>query len=88
LIDHEYKDTKLFILDFEATSFIDHSGTEMLEGLYDELQQRGIKLKAANMYGPLKDSLQKTKLEEEIVESTVSLTIEDCIEMWELETRN
>ncbi|MBI4814086.1 MAG: SulP family inorganic anion transporter [Methanobacterium sp.] len=88
LIDHEYKDTKLFILDFEATSFIDHSGTEMLEGLYDELQQRGIKLKAANMYGPLKDSLQKTKLEEEIVESTVSLTIEDCIEVWEMETRN
>jgi sulfate permease, SulP family len=88
LIDHEYKDTKLFILDFEATSFIDHSGTEMLEDLYDELKQRGIKLKAANMYGPLRDSLQKTKLEDEIVESTVSLTIEDCIEIWELETRN
>ncbi|MDD4378114.1 MAG: SulP family inorganic anion transporter [Eubacteriales bacterium] len=87
LIDHEYKDTKLFILDFEATSFIDHSGTEMLEDLYDELKQRGIKLKAANMYGPLRDSLQKTKLEEEIVESTVSLTIEDCIEIWGLETR-
>ncbi|EKQ51851.1 MAG: high affinity sulfate transporter 1 [Methanobacterium sp. Maddingley MBC34] len=88
LIDHEYKDTKLFILDFEATSFIDHSGTEMLEDLYDELKQRGIKLKAANMYGPLRDSLQKTKLEDELVESTVSLTIEDCIEIWELETRN
>jgi sulfate permease, SulP family len=88
LIDHEYKDTKLFILDFEATSFIDHSGTEMLEDLYDELKQRGIKLKAANMYGPLRDSLQKTKLEKEIVESTTSLTIEDCIEIWESETGN
>ena len=25
LVDNEYKDTKLFILDFEATAFIDHS---------------------------------------------------------------
>ncbi len=37
------------------------------------------------MYGPLRDSLQKTKLEKEIVESIVSLTIEDCIELWEAE---
>ena len=88
MADHEYTDTKLLILDFEATSFIDHSGTEMLEDLYDELNRRGIKLKAANMYGPLRDSLQKTKLEAEIVESPTSLTIEDCIEIWKSETGN
>lgn len=88
MVDHEYTDTKLLILDFEATSFIDHSGTQMLEDLYDELNRREIKLKAANMYGPLRDSLQKTKLESEIVESPTSLTIEDCIEIWESETGN
>jgi sulfate permease, SulP family len=88
LVDVEYKNTKLFILDLEASAFIDHSGIEMLEDLYDELKSRDIKLKAANMYGPVRDSLQKTKLEKEIVESKIPLTIEDCIELWELETRD
>jgi high affinity sulfate transporter 1 len=85
LVDKEYKDTKLFILDFEATSFIDYTGMEMLEELNDELKRRGIKIKAANVYGPLRDSIKKTKLEKEIVDSTVCLTIEDCIERWETE---
>jgi len=85
LVDNEYKDTKLFVLDFEATPFIDYSGIEMLEELYSELTSRGIKIKAANMYGPLRDSIRKTKLEQEIVESKVCLSIEDCIEMWESE---
>ena len=43
LVDHEYKDTKLFIFDFEATAFIDHSGIEMLEELYDELMKGTLK---------------------------------------------
>ena len=85
LVDYEYKDTKLFILDFEATAFIDHSGIEMLEDLYDELKSRNIEIKAANIYGPLNDSLHHTKLEEEIAKSDFSLTIEDCIELWERE---
>ena len=38
LVDNEYKDTKLFVLDFEASSFIDYTGIEMLEELYDELK--------------------------------------------------
>ena len=85
LVDNEYKDTKLFVLDFEASSFIDYTGIEMLQDLYDELKSRGIKIKAANMYGPLRDFIQKTKLEEEIVDSEVCLSIEDCIERWESE---
>lgn len=88
LVDHEYKDIKLFILDFEATVFIDHSGIEMLEELYDELMQRDIQIKAANIYGPLKDSLYNTKLKDEIVESELPLTVEDCVELWEEENSN
>jgi high affinity sulfate transporter 1 len=88
LVDNEYKDTKLFVLDFEATPFIDYSGIEMLEELYEELSRRGIKIKAANIYGPLRDSIKKTKLEQEIVESEICLTIEDCIERWESEKKN
>jgi high affinity sulfate transporter 1 len=87
LVDTEYKDTKLFVLDFEATSFIDYSGIEMLEELYDELNRRGIKIKAANMYGPLRDSIRKTKLEQEIVESKFCLTIDQCIKRWESEKK-
>ncbi|WP_414469114.1 SulP family inorganic anion transporter [Methanobacterium sp. ACI-7] len=85
LVDHKYKDTKLFVLDFEATSFIDYSGIEMLEELTDELKQRGIKIKAANMYGPLRDSIRKTRLEKEIVESKFCLNIDQCIKRWEKE---
>ncbi|MGZ4857683.1 MAG: STAS domain-containing protein, partial [Methanobacteriaceae archaeon] len=88
LVDNEYRDTKLFVLDFEATPFIDYSGIEMLEELYEELSRRGIKIKAANIYGPLRDSIKKTKLEQEIVESEICLTIEDCIERWESEKKN
>ena len=85
LVDKEYKDTKLFVLDFEASSFIDYTGIEMLQDLYEELKQRGIKIKAANMYGPLRDFIRKTKLEDEIVDSEVCLSIEECIERWESE---
>ena len=85
LVDKEYKDTKLFVLDFEASSFIDYTGIEMLQDLYEELKHRGIKIKAANMYGPLRDFIRKTKLEDEIVDSEVCLSIEECIERWESE---
>lgn len=85
LVDTKYKDTKLFVLDFEATSFIDYSGIEMLEDLTDELKQRSIHIKAANMYGPLRDSIRKTRLEKEIVESKFCLTIDQCIKRWEKE---
>ena len=55
----------------------------MLEELYDELILREITFKVANMYEPIRDSLKKTKLEKEIVESEVPLTIEDCLQIWE-----
>jgi high affinity sulfate transporter 1 len=88
LVDKDYKDTELFILDLEATAFIDHSAIEMLEELYDELKLREITFKVANMYEPIRDSLRKTKLEKEIVESEVPLTIEDCIGLWESEKKD
>lgn len=87
LVDYEYNDTKLFILDFEATPFIDYSGIEMLEELVDEMKQRGIKVKGANMYGLLRDSIRKTRLEQEIVDSKFCLTIDECIKRWESEEK-
>ncbi len=87
LVEGEYKDTKLFVLDFEATSFIDYSGIEMLEELVDELKSRGIKVKAANVYGPLRKSIKKTRLEHEIMESKFCLTIDQCLKRWEKEEK-
>jgi MFS superfamily sulfate permease-like transporter len=87
LVDYEYNDTKLFILDFEATPFIDYSGIEMLEELVDEMKRRGIKVKGANMYGLLRDSIRKTRLEKEIVDSKFCLTIDECIKRWESEEK-
>lgn len=83
LVDNVYNDTMLFVLDFEATPFIDYSGIEMLEELTHELKKRGIKVKAANMYGPLRDSIRKTSLKKEIAESKFCLTIDQCIRRWE-----
>ena len=87
LVEGEYRDTKLFVLDFEATSFIDYSGIEMLEELVDELKSRGIKVKAANVYGPLRKSIKKTRLEQEIMESKFCLTIDQCLKRWEKEEK-
>lgn len=83
LVDNKCEGTKLFVLDFESSAFIDYSGIQMLEELNDELKRRGIKIKAANMHGPLRDSIRKTRLEEEIVDPTICLSIEDCVEKWE-----
>ena len=40
------------------------------------------------MYGPLRDFIRKTKLEDEIVDSEVCLSIEECIERWESEKKD
>lgn len=83
LVDKKCEGTKLFVLDFEASAFIDYTGIQMLEELVDELKLRGIKIKGANMHGALRDAIRKSRLEKEIVDSTICLSIEDCIEKWE-----
>ena len=87
LVDHKCEGTKLFVLDFEASAFIDYSGIQMLEELNEELKRRGIKIKAANMHGALRDCIRKSSLEKEIVDTTICLSIEDCIEKWEVENK-
>jgi high affinity sulfate transporter 1 len=87
LVDNKCEGTKLFVLDFESSAFIDYSGIQMLGELNDELKRRGIKIKAANMHGPLRDSIRKTHLEQEIVDPTICLSIEDCVEKWEAQNK-
>jgi SulP family sulfate permease len=88
LVDNKCEGTKLFVLDFEASSFIDYSALQMLEELNEELKRRGIKIRAANMHGPLRDTIRRSSLEEEIVDSTICLSIEDCIEKWETQNKD
>jgi len=88
LVDNQYKDIRLLVLDFEATPFIDFSGIEMLEELTNEMKQRGIKIIGANMYEPLEDLIKKSKLEKEIVDSDFCLTIDECIKRWESEKKD
>ena len=46
-----------------------------------------------NMYNPdvvilgRRDSIRKTRLEQEIVDPTICLSIEDCIEKWEAQNK-
>lgn len=82
LLDNEYKDAKLLILDLEATSFIDITGIEMLSELSTELKSRDITIKAANISGPVRDTLRKTDLE--IGEINVCVNVGDCIKYWQL----
>ena len=88
LVDNQYKDIRLLVLDFEATPFIDFSGIEMLEELTNEMKQRGIKIIGTNMYEPLEDLIKKSKLEKEIVDSDFCLTIDECIRRWESEKKD
>lgn len=88
LVDNQYKDIRLLVLDFEATPFIDFSGIEMLEELTNEMKQRGIKIIGTNIYEPLEDLIKKSKLEKEIVDSDFCLTIDECIRRWESEKKD
>jgi high affinity sulfate transporter 1 len=88
LVDSRHKETKLFVFDFEATPYVDYSGIEMLEELTDELKIRGIAVKAANIYEPLRDSIKDTKLEKQIVEGNLCLSIDQCISSWVSEKKN
>ena len=81
LLDHEYRDTKLLVLDLESISFIDITGIEMLDELIKELKSRGIIIKAANISNPVRDAFMKTELE--IGEINVCINIEDCIKNWQ-----
>jgi SulP family sulfate permease len=83
LLNHEYRDTKLLVLDLEFTSFIDITGIEMLDELIKELKGRGIIIKAANISNPVRDAFMKTELE--IGEINVCLNIGDCIKNWQTE---
>jgi high affinity sulfate transporter 1 len=83
LLDHEYKDVKLLVLDLESTSFIDITGIEMLDELITELKSKGIIIKAANISNPVRDALMKTELE--IGKINVCINIEDCIKNWQTE---
>jgi sulfate permease, SulP family len=82
LLDNEYRDAKLLIMDLEATSFIDITGIEMLYDLSKELKSRGIILMAANISGPVRDTLRKTDLE--LGKIKVPNTVSDCINDWQL----
>jgi len=83
LLDHEYSDTKLLVLDLEATSFIDISGIEMLNELIKELKSNGIIIKAANISDPVRDAFRKTELE--VGEINICKNIEECIKDWQTE---
>ena len=83
LLDHEYKDKKLLVLDLESTSFIDITGIEMLDELIKELKSRGIRIKAANISNPARDAFMKTELE--IGEINVCINVGDCIKNWQTE---
>ena len=83
LLDHEYMDTKLLVLDLGSTSFIDITGIEMFDELIKELKSRDIIIKAANISNPVRDAFMKTELE--IGEINVCINIEDCIKNWQTE---
>ena len=83
LLDHEYKDTKLIVLDLKSTSFIDITGIEMLDELIKELKSRDIIIKTANISNPVRDAFMKTELE--IGEINVCINIGDCIKNWKTE---
>jgi SulP family sulfate permease len=68
-----------FLLDAQAITDIDVTAAEMLHGLHEELQQKGITLKIAHANLPLRAILERTGLASELQEDSFFASVHECV---------
>jgi len=68
-----------FLLDAQAISDIDVTAMEMLHGLHQELQQKGIALKIAHANLPLRAILDRTGLANELHADSFFASVHECV---------
>ena len=74
---NEYQ--KYLVLDFKAVSFIDITGVDELERLYDELKNRGIELKIVSLHRPVQDVFVSSGFMDKIGKESIFLSYADCV---------
>jgi SulP family sulfate permease len=83
LIETSAEPVRWFLLDAQAITDIDITAAEELQALHKELQQRGVALKIAHANRPLRDTLVKTGLAQEINEESFYHSVHECVEAFE-----
>jgi high affinity sulfate transporter 1 len=73
---------KLVVLDTSPTSFLDITGYDMLEELGQQLSERGIALRLANVSGGIRDFMEKAEFKEKYGISPAKRTISEVIGEW------
>jgi SulP family sulfate permease len=68
-----------FLLDAQAITDIDVTAVETLHALRQELQKKGIALKIAHANPPLRDTLQRTGLANELKEDSFFASVHECV---------
>jgi SulP family sulfate permease len=80
-----------FLLDAQAITELDVTAAESLRGLFLELRQQGIALKVAHANRPLRDTLVRIGLANEMGEESFFPSVHECVNAFqakgELESR-
>ncbi len=78
-LDSNPKVTKV-IIDASAISYLDATGVQGLLDITQSLKEKGIELVLTDVIGPVRDTLHKTGLLQEIGKSNIYLTLNDALE--------
>jgi SulP family sulfate permease len=70
---------KAFVLNAEAIHYIDATAADQLFGLFETLQQRGIRILIAGAIGPTRDRIFKSKLIDVIKPKNLFINTEDAV---------
>ena len=76
----KHSEVNRVLLDASAISHIDASATQGLSDLVQTLDEKQVEVMIAGLVGPVRDSLHKTGLLQEIGEEHIFLTLNDALE--------
>ena len=76
------EDTQIreIIIDAGPVSYLDATATEGLQGLLDELNQKGVRLVLCDIIGPVRDTMKQTGLTKIIGKENLFLSLGEAVE--------
>lgn len=82
MVDKISRPARLVVLDMAPTPILDITGYDMLEELNQELSERGIALRLANVSGQLRNVMEKAGFAEKYGRVPQNRTIAEVLEEW------
>jgi len=80
LINLQIPSVRLVVIDLSTSPYVDLAGARMLNELHDQLEERGIQLKLAEMHGGVRDLLQAEGLIQRLGGSDRRMSIAELID--------